>query len=311
MINITKPLSQESAAALGLFDGVHLGHQKVISAAVRSKAEGLMPCAFTFNTETFPKKHGKPFEFLCTEEHKKDILREMGIERVYTGSFAEIGEMDGESFCRDILKGILNVKKVFCGRDFRFGKGAAWGFSELSEFGRQMNFEAVAVEAVNLEGSRVSSTRIREFLSGGKPEKAAELLGRPYEICGEVIHGKALGRTISFPTINQRFCKGQLVPARGVYLSRVTTDGGKFFGVTNIGVKPTVSEENIPLAETNLFDFKGDLYGEYCVTELLRFLRPERKFDNITALKAAISQDCENARILAETIQERKKFHGK
>lgn len=302
MINVTKPLSQESAAALGLFDGVHLGHRKVLDAAAKSSADGLLPCAFTFSTETFPKKHGKPFEFLYTDESKQRLLEECGIKAVYSPSFPDICEADGESFCRDILRGMLNVRRVFCGSDFRFGKGAACGFNELSEFGRKMGFEAVLMDCVSLGGSEVSSTRIREYLRTGRPEKAAELLGRPYEISGEIIHGKALGRTISFPTINQSFERNQLVPAKGVYLSEVQTRSGRFYGVTNIGVKPTVSEENIPLAETNIFDFEGDLYGEYCITRLLRFLRPEKKFDNITALMAAISQDCENARRLAETI---------
>lgn len=302
MINVTKPLLQESAAALGLFDGVHLGHRKVLDAAAKSSAEGLLPCAFTFNTETFPKKHGRPFEFLYTDESKERLLGESGIKAVYSPSFSEICMAGGECFCRDILRGMLNARRVFCGSDFRFGKGAQCGFEELSAFGRKMGFEAVLIDDVNIGGSEVSSTRIREYLRTGRPEMAAELLGRPYEISGEIIHGKALGRTINFPTINQCFKKNQLVPAKGVYLSEIQTGKGLFFGVTNIGVKPTVTNENIPLAETNIFDFEGDLYGEYCITRLLRFLRPERKFENITALTAAISQDCENARRLAEII---------
>lgn len=302
MIDINVPVTQESAAALGLFDGVHLGHRKVIEAAVMCRREGLLPCAFTFNSEAFPKKHGRDFRFLYTEEHKKRLLEDAGISAVYTGSFSHIGSMDGESFCRDILCGMLNVKKVFCGGDFRFGRGAAWGFDDLAAFGRKMGFDAVCIPHFCDEEGEVSSTRIRSHLAEGEPEKAASLLGRPYEITGEVVHGKALGRTISFPTINQPYAEGQLVPACGVYLSRITTGENIYYGVTNIGVKPTVTEENIPLAETHLFDFSGDLYGKYCRTELLRFLRPEKKFENITALRQAIALDCEKARLLAESI---------
>lgn len=302
MINVTKPLLQESAVALGLFDGVHLGHRKVLEGAAKSEPYGLLPCAFTFNTETFPKKHGKPFEFLYTDESKSRLLSECGIKAIYSPTFSEICSIDGESFCRDILKGVLRAKCVFCGSDFRFGKDAGCGFEELVRFGREMGFETVLVDAVNICGNEVSSTLIREYLSTGRPETAAKLLGRAYEISGEIIHGKALGRTIDFPTINQSFKKNQLVPAKGVYLSQIQTSRGIFYGVTNIGVKPTVTSENIPLAETNIFDFTGDLYGEFCVTKLLRYLRPERKFENIAALKAAITQDCENARRLAKTI---------
>ncbi len=302
MINVKDVLSQESAAALGLFDGVHLGHQRVLSAAVQCRKDGLISSAFTFDTETFPKKHGKAFEFLYTEEHKRRLFEAMGIEAVYTGRFSDMAEMDGESFCRDILKGKLKAKRVFCGSDFRFGRNAAWGFKELEKFGERFGFEVHCVEPVCAGGAEVSSSRVREYLSAGKPEKAEELLGRPYEISGEAVHGKALGRTMKFPTVNQIFKKGQLVPAKGVYLSKTETPEGTYFSVTNIGVKPTVSDRNIPLSETHLLDFEGDLYGKYCVTKLLRFIRPEKKFESITALQRQISKDTETARRLAESI---------
>lgn len=302
MINVIKPMHETSAVALGLFDGIHLGHQRVLAAAVQCRKDGLVPSAFTFNTETFPKKHGKAFEFLYDEEHKQRLLESMGIEAVYTGKFSDICEMDGESFCQSILKDMLNAKKVFCGSDFKFGKDAKWGFNELVIFGKQMGFDVTLVDAVCLDGAEVSSTRIRECLRAGKPEKAAKLMGRPYEISGEIVHGNAIGRTINFPTINQNFKSGQLVPAKGVYLSRVETPFGLYFGVTNIGTKPTVSKENIPLAETHILDFKGDLYGKYCTAKLLRFIRCEKKFENITALQRQISEDTETACRLAESI---------
>lgn len=302
MITAAGSVSENSAAALGLFDGVHLGHRSILDRAAECRAEGLVPAAFTFNTETFPRKHGHPFEYICTQKRKLSLLEDMGIGLVYSPDFSDIQEMDGERFCREILVGTLHAKKVFCGSDFRFGRMAGWGYKELADFGRKMGFEAVLVDAVMHGGQEVSSTRIRQHLKAGEPEKAASLLGRPYAVTGVVVHGRALGRTIDFPTINQPFHKGQLVPAKGVYLSRVHTSEGTYNGITNIGVKPTVSEENIPLAETYLFDFSGDLYGQDCVTELIRFIRPEQKFENITALRTAIAQDCETARRLAESI---------
>lgn len=306
MITVTGSLSGRSAAALGLFDGVHLGHQRILRAAAECRAEGLIPAAFTFKTEGFPMKHGRLFEFLCTDRQKLRLLEECGIEAVYSPDFSCIQEMDGETFCREILVNTLHAAKVFCGSDFRFGRKAGWGFDALAAFGRKMGFEAVLMDSVIHDGQAVSSTRIREHLKAAEPEKAAELLGRPYAVTGEVVHGKALGRTLQFPTINQPFQRCQLVPAKGVYLSRVHTSEGTYHGVTNVGVKPTVSERSTPLAETYLFDFSGDLYGQDCVTELIRFIRPEQKFENITALRTAIKQDCEKARALAESIQKGK-----
>ena len=302
MITAAKSLSENSAAALGLFDGVHLGHRSILERAAESRREGLIPAVFTFNTESFPRKHGHPFEYICTQERKLSILENIGIECIYSPDFADIQEMDGETFCREVLVNTLRAKKVFCGSDFRFGRKAGWNFDSLAQFGKEMGFEAVLVDAVMHGGQEVSSTRIREHLKAGEPEKAACLLGRPYAVTGEVLHGKALGRTIDFPTINQLFKKGQLVPGKGVYLSRVHTSKGTYNGITNIGVKPTVSEENIPLAETYLFDFSGDLYGQDCTAELIRFIRPEQKFESITALRTAIAKDCETARRLAESI---------
>ncbi|MBQ8513915.1 MAG: riboflavin biosynthesis protein RibF [Ruminococcus sp.] len=292
---VTDPLCQESAVALGLFDGVHLGHRRVLAAAAGGREQGLVPCAFTFDTETLPRKHGKPFACLYTQSHKLTLLRECGMEAVYAPSFAALQEMDGAAFCGEILCKKLRAKRVFCGRDFRFGRGAGWGFEELCTFGAEMGFSVHEIEPVLLGGEKVSSTRIRAALKEGQPREAALLLGRPYAVTGAVMHGKALGRTISFPTINQHFVKGQLVPKHGVYISRVHTPLGTFRGLTNVGIKPTVSEEKIPLAETHLLDFQGDLYGAACSTELLEFLRPEQKFESIDALRRAIAQDRERA----------------
>ncbi len=299
---VTKPLAQESAVALGVFDGVHLGHRRVLAAAASCKEQGLLPCAFTFDTATLPTKHGQPFEYLYTQKHKLVLLETCGIEAVYQPAFSQVQEMDGETFCREILGKILCAKKVFCGGDFRFGKGAAWGFDDLCRFGSEVGFSVYKIGPVYESDKKVSSTLIRSYLKAGDPLYAGCLLDRFYTITGEVCHGLALGRTISFPTINQPFAERQLVPKHGVYLSRCHTPLGAFWGVTNIGVKPTVSEEKIPLAETHLLDFEGDLYGAECSTELVAYLRPEKKFQNINALRRAIERDIEKARVLAKVL---------
>ncbi len=283
---------QQTAVALGLFDGVHIGHQAVLQAAVACKKEGLLPAAFTMQTPSIRVKHDEPLRYLYPDAVKQRLLKENGIVYVVSPAFEEIAEMDGETFCRVYLQQKMRAKKLFCGRDFRFGKRAAWGVADLQQFGRQMGFTVEVVEAVRQEGDVISSSRIRQLLSDGNVVQAARLLGVPYQISGVVQHGAALGRTLQFPTINLPFAAGQLVPLHGVYRTKVyLMDGSVWDGVTNIGVKPTVSEERIPIAETHLLGYQGDLYGQPCRLELLEFLRSEQKFSGLEALKTAIARD--------------------
>ncbi|MDO4155499.1 MAG: riboflavin biosynthesis protein RibF [Oscillospiraceae bacterium] len=290
-------MQQASAVALGLFDGVHIGHRAVLAAAVACKAEGLVPSAFTMQTTSVQLKRGEPLQFLYSDTIKQRLLVESGIQQVVCPMFADIASMDGETFCRTYLQEKMHAKKLFCGKDFRFGKYAAWGVADLQQFGRQMGFTVEVVEAVQQSGDVISSSRIRKMLADGKVEQAADLLGAPYQLEGVIQHGAALGRTLQFPTINLPFAAGQLVPLHGVYRTKVfLKDGSHWDGVTNIGVKPTVSEEQIPIAETHLLGYHGDLYGQPCRIEVLEFLRREQKFASLEQLKAAIANDMEIVR---------------
>lgn len=283
---------RQTAVALGLFDGVHIGHRAVLKAAVACQKEGLLPAAFTMQTPSVRMKHGEPLRYLYPDAVKQWLLEENGIACVVSPAFADIAEMDGETFCSVYLQQQMRAKKLFCGRDFRFGKRAAWGVADLQQFGRQMGFTVEVVEAVRQDGDVISSSRIRQLLLDGNVTQAARLLGVPYQISGVVQHGAALGRTLQFPTINLPFAVGQLVPLHGVYRTKVyLTDGSVWDGVTNIGVKPTVSEEPIPIAETHLLGYHGDLYGQTCRLELLEFLREEQKFSSLKELKEAIAKD--------------------
>lgn len=287
-------MQQTSAVALGLFDGVHIGHRAVLAAAVACKAEGLIPAAFTMQTTSVRLKRGTPLQYLYSDATKQRLLEENGIQQVVSPAFDDIAGMDGEMFCKVYLQEQMRAKKLFCGTDFRFGKQAAWGVADLQQFGRQMGFTVEVVEAVRQGGDVISSSRIRQLLSEGKVEQAADLLGAPYQLEGIVQHGAALGRTLQFPTINLPFAAGQLVPLYGVYRTKVyLKDGSCWDGVTNIGVKPTVSEERVPVAETHLLGYRGDLYGQPCRIVVLEFLRREQKFDNLEQLKAAIANDIE------------------
>lgn len=288
---------QPTAVALGLFDGVHLGHRAVLAAAKRQEKNGLVPCVFTFDAESAVRK-GTGGYLYPTAVREHILHTGCGFAQVLSVSFGELRGMSGEDFAVQILRGRLSAAFVCCGRDFRFGRDAACGAGELAAFGQKYGFATEIVADVQAHGVTVSSRGIRSLLTAGEPERAAALLGSPYRIVQEVTHGAQLGRTIGFPTINQLFRDGQLVPRYGVYASRVTLPDGQVFpALTNIGIKPTVDYHGMPLAESYLDGFRGDLYGKTVQTELLRFLRPEQRFASVEALTAQMEQDLAASRL--------------
>ena len=287
-------MDTKTAAALGIFDGVHLGHRAVLAAAAEQKKNGLSPNVFTFAPKTAAIKGASGF--IYSDSEKKFILEsECGMEGVFTAEFSELCGLDGRTFVSDILVDRLNAGFVSCGRNFRFGKDASCGVDELVRFGKEYGFEVCAVDDVACNGQIVSSTAIRELLLEGNVEKAAELLGEPYMLFSEVVHGAALGRTIGFPTANQIFAEGQLVPKYGVYKSVTSVDGRNFRSMTNIGTKPTVNSDGRPLSETYIDGFSGDIYGRKIQVKLIEYIRPEMKFASVSELEKQIAQDVRTA----------------
>ncbi|MBQ6180783.1 MAG: riboflavin biosynthesis protein RibF [Ruminococcus sp.] len=282
---------KKTAVALGLFDGVHLGHRAVISRPAEMASGGLVPTVFTFRNTSLSFKQGRRIEYIYTDSYKERLIRSLGIEDVISEDFSSLKDLSGEDFAGRILSERLCASCVVCGRDFRFGRNASCGITELAELGKRFGFTAELAEDVTADGENVSSNRIRELLSNGRPEKAAQLLGAEYTIYGKAVHGKQIGRTIDFPTVNQLFEAEQLVPLYGVYASAVNIDGREYRAVTNIGVKPTIEGERAPLAETHILGFTGDLYGETLEIRIKRFIRSERKFSSLDELKAQISAD--------------------
>ncbi|MCM1132244.1 MAG: riboflavin biosynthesis protein RibF [Ruminococcus flavefaciens] len=280
--------TKKSAVALGLFDGVHLGHRAVLKMAVES---GFVPSVFTFNPETVAVKSSAGY--IYNKEEKDRLLAGCGIEQIYSVDFSDVCGLNGEEFVKNILIDRLNAGFVCCGNDFRFGKNASCGVAELRELGRKYGFDFASADDIKWENVTVSSTEIREFLLDGDVVKAHMFLGSPYTVSCEVVHGAELGRTIGFPTINQVFGKGQLVPKYGVYASNVCIDGSDYRAMTNIGMKPTVNYGGMPLAETHIIGFSGDLYGRRISTEIMEFVRPEQKFASVDELKREIAEDME------------------
>ena len=280
-----------TSAALGLFDGLHLGHRHVLERVREQEKNGLLPSVFTFAAESVSIKHGTALEYLYPTEQKCRLFKEYGIQRIYHPPFADICNMDGEEFVQRILVQRFSAAHVCCGQDFRFGRKAAWNVQDLQKFGEQYGFAVEIAEDVLMDGQPVSSSRIRLHLISGEIERANLLLGAPYTIEQTVTHGAQLGRTIGFPTINQVFAEGQLVPKFGVYATETIVDGVKYPSVTNIGMKPTVNYQGRPLAETHIIGFQGDLYGRTLQVRFKRFIRPEQRFGSVEELQAQLCKD--------------------
>lgn len=286
----------ELAAALGSFDGLHLGHRQVIGNTL--SAPGLRPAVITFQQNPSVSLQKKPVPLLTTNEQKLALLEEMGVEVVYLLSFEQIRDMEPEDFVEALYR-VCRVRALSCGFNFRFGKNGRGDAGLLKELCREKGMELSVTPPVSVAGETVSSTRIRACLEQGDVQQAGQLLGRPFGYDFEVTHGRQLGRTWGTPTINQPFPAGYVLPRFGVYASLVEVEGQKYYGVTNIGVKPTVGSD-CALSETWIPEFSGDLYGKKVPVELLDFIRPERKFDSLDQLKNEILENGVLARKIAE-----------
>ena len=295
MLSQNENTDENTAVALGIFDGVHIGHREIISRTIALSEGKTAPCVFTFRTESVGKKHGKNYEFIYPDSRKNSILETLGIKYIYSPSVSDVQNMSGEEFAEKILSDKLHAKTVVCGENFRFGKNAACGSGELLQLGRKLGFDVEICPLVKVNGKEISSEIIRDMLRNGDMKNASVLLGEDYFTDALVVGGNRIGRTISFPTINQLFECGQLVPRRGVYASVTYIDGKKYPSVTNVGVKPTVEKNISPLAETNIINFSGDLYGRKIKVGLYGFIRDEQKFSSLDELKKRINRDVHTA----------------
>ncbi len=290
-----------ASIALGNFDGVHLGHQAVLAAAVAG-ADGRRAAAAVFapHPRRFFKPDSAPFR-LQTSAQRARALAACGADALIEIRFdATLSQMSDEAFAREVIAGRIGAARVAVGVDFRFGKDRVGDTATLKAYGAQYGFGVEVVDAVD-DGhhpDKVSSTSIRTALQAGDMGDAARLLGRPWAIEGEVISGMQRARGIGFPTANVAL-GDYLRPMFGVYATRTDTGDGVWrAGVSNCGVKPTVGGVAEPLLETHIFDFSGDLYVKTIETQLAHFIRAERKFDSFEALTAQIAEDAKAARML-------------
>ena len=285
-----------SVVALGYFDGIHVGHRAVLDYAVeQASRRNCLPAVFTFRNqeqESSPRfKGGAPI--LMTQEQKLEVFAQLGLQFCLCPSFEEVMDMEPELFFGSVLLHGLGAVELCCGQDFRFGKGARGDVAMLETLCHEHRIHLHILPKVTLEGMPVSSTKIRELIAQGDVDQAAKWMGRPFLLDSVVVKGNQLGRTIGSPTINQTFPPRYMVPKYGVYATEVTVDGKRYGGMTNVGVKPTVGPlgSDVPLCETYILDYKGDLYGKTVRVAFLRFLRPERKFASLEELKSQITKD--------------------
>ena len=284
------PACNSVVAALGVFDGVHLGHRRVLAQAVTHGACHVV----TFAADSMPKKQGRPVHYIYHDEQKRRLLTTCGADAVFALPFGEIQNLDGESFCKQILKERLSVDAVVIGQDCRFGKKAACDAADLQRFGRKYGFEVEIVpQVMDEDGMPVSSSHIRFLLESGQISKANMLLGADYQILSHVVTGQQIaGSELGVPTANQIFMPWQCIPHRGVYASFAEINDIWVPAITNIGVRPTVTGGNVePVAETHLIEWSGDLVGKLLPVTLCKFIRPEQKFDSLDALSVQIQRD--------------------
>lgn len=287
------PYNKKTAVALGYFDGIHLGHKAVLKKAVEAKDRGLTPAAFTFSST--PKSKDKNSQLLTYQE-KVAMLEELGIEVLYILDFSELKDYSPERFVTDIIKKVFNADEVFCGFNYHFGKLGAGDTETLKVLCQIEKIGVTVCSPVKLGDTVVCSTEIRNALKNGDIKKANLLLGYDFGLNSESVKGNGIGSKIETPTINLNFEKGIILPKFGVYASKVTIDGKIYTGVTNIGIKPTVGNRNLPNCETWLPKYSGDnLYGKTIDVRLKEFIRPERKFDSLDELKAEIKRNGEKA----------------
>ncbi len=286
-------LEKASAVTLGKFDGVHVGHQKLVS-IVKEKAlkHNLLSVMFTFDRLPLSICPQRQQHFIATNSERRNIVEKLGLDVEIEYPFTEeLMNTEPEDFIREIIVGRLNAKYVVVGTDYRFGKGRTGDYNTLLEKGPQYGFETIVVEKEKYQDREISSTYIREELSAGHMETANVLLGRPYSICGVVCPGNRLGRELMIPTMNIYPPASKLLPPKGVYASVTLMDGVEYYGISNLGTKPTVSEKSGVGLETHLFGYNGDAYGKKIEVRLMHFLRQEMKFESVELLKKQMEND--------------------
>ena len=289
-----------TAVAIGYFDGLHVGHRAVIQQVVMHKQNHLIPTVFSFTDD---RSHGAKNAEGCllTLRQKEHMLEKMHVEEYICPPFSMFQNFTPTEFVSQILVEKMHAKLVCVGSDFRFGKHACADAVVLQTLCQNHNIQVCLIDKISHNGEIVSSSKIRTLIRQGDIKLANQMLGYRFHICGMVEKGNQIGRTIDFPTINQRIPQDMVLPRFGVYASITKIDGQEYVSVSNIGIKPTVGSD-YPLLETYIENYTGDLYGRNLKVELIGFIRPERKFSSVEILKEEIKKNVLQAKEMFNKI---------
>jgi riboflavin kinase/FMN adenylyltransferase len=294
-----------TAVTIGVFDGVHVGHQRVIGDLVtHARAAGLVPTVLTFDPHPLAVlSPDKAPLMLTTVAQRIDQFRRLAVEVVGILTFADIRDLTADEFAHRVLGDALAARRVVVGADFRFGRERTGDATSLSRTGDERGFEVAVVDMFGHLDGVVSSTRIRHLVQSGNVDQVATLLARPYELRGIVARGDGRGRTIGVPTANLEVGSQIAIPANGVYAVWGATDGGEWPAVVNIGVRPTFGQ-TVRVVEAHLLDFNGDIYGQELAVAFITRLRDEQRFASVDDLVSQIEDDIAVARsILGGSIR--------
>ncbi|WP_448380416.1 bifunctional riboflavin kinase/FAD synthetase [Gloeomargarita sp.] len=295
----TATLSQvltPTAIALGNFDGLHRGHRAVIDPIVHEP--DAWATVVTFRPHPVEYFSGQPRALLTPLAEKQEILASWGVRQLVLLTFdRELAQLTPKEFVTEILAYRLHARRVSVGFDFCFGRERQGNATLLQQLGQALGIRVTIVPPCMLDGERISSSQVRALLLAGEPERAARLLGRPYQLIGEVVRGQSLGRQLGFPTANLQLPARKFLPRHGVYCVEVRGEPWAQAqpGVMNLGYRPTLDGQTLT-AEVHLLQWRGDLYGQTLQVALRHFLRPEQKFTSVSALQAQIQRDCQAAR---------------
>jgi len=290
---------------IGTFDGVHLGHQKVLERLTNSaKENNLESTVLTF----FPHPRtilnpNKPLKLINSVKEKTELLNRSKVDNLIIHPFDKnFSELDPEKYVVEILVKKLKAKIILIGYDHKFGKNRTADITDLKIYGKKYGFKVIEIKAEEISNIAISSTKIRKAISEGNISTAKKYLGYDFSLSGKIVHGKSIGRTLGFPTANIEVKEEyKLLPKNGVYLIQSVINHNKYFGMMNIGIKPTIKESSKTI-EVNFFDFEGDLYHKNIEVNIKKFIRDEIKFDSLELLKSQILKDKINCNSIIDII---------
>ena len=290
---------------IGTFDGVHLGHQKVLERLTNSAKENkLESTVLTF----FPHPRtilnpNKPLKLINSVKERTKLLNRSKVDNLIIHPFDKnFSELDPEKYVVEILVKKLKAKIILIGYDHKFGKNRTADITDLKIYGKKYGFKVIEIKAEEISNIAISSTKIRKAISEGNISTAKKYLGYDFSLSGKIVHGKSIGRTLGFPTANIEVKEEyKLLPKNGVYLIQSVINHNKYFGMMNIGIKPTIKESSKTI-EVNFFDFEGDLYDKNIEVNIKKFIRDEIKFDSLELLKSQILKDKINCNSIIDII---------